>query len=73
MDQVLYYPSVNIPVLAVTDNGQNAVLITGYGPENVAIWDPAQGSTLMKREEANTLFSASGNRFLTYVPVQSTD
>lgn len=73
MEEVLYYPSVDIPVLAITNSGGDAVLITGYGPEKVAVWDPAgSGAQLLTRTEAEDLFSASGNRFLTYVHTGST-
>lgn len=68
LDEVLYYPSVDTPVLAITGS-DTAVLIIGYGPENVALYDPSEGSdaTLMTIEDATTLFESYGNRFLTYV------
>jgi hypothetical protein len=68
MDDVLYYPSVDIPVLAMTGS-DSAVLIIGYGPEKVALYDPSTGDsmTLMTREDAKSLFAGYGNRFLSYV------
>ena len=73
MEEVLYYSSAGIPVLAITNSGSDAVLIIGYGPEKVAVWDPASGGMqLISRSSAEELFSASGNRFLTYVHTGST-
>ncbi len=73
MEEVLYYSSAGIPVLAITNSGSDAVLIIGYGPEKVAVWDPASGGMqLISRSSAEELFSANGNRFLTYVHTGST-
>lgn len=71
MDEILYYPETGIPVLAMTDSGENAVLIVGFGPDNIAVWDPENGTQYITREEAEQLFTQSGNRFLTYVSTQS--
>ena len=67
LDQVLYYVSEYTPIYAVTGN-DTAVLIVGYGPENVELYDPEAGSVyLLTRESAEELFDASGNRFICYV------
>lgn len=67
LEEVLYYPAAGTPVLAGTSTG--AVLIIGYGPRNIAIWDPASGEavTLWSRSRAQREFQSAGNRFLAYI------
>lgn len=69
MDEILYYPTADTPVLALTHGGERAVLIIGYGPEKIAVWDPyaQEPVTLLSRESAKSLFAGGGNRYLTYV------
>ena len=67
LDQVLYYVSEYTPVYAVTGT-DTAVLIVGYGPENVELYDPEAGSVyLLTRDSAEEMFAESGNRFICYV------
>ena len=67
LEQVLYYVSEYTPVYAVTGN-DTAVLIVGYGPENVELYDPEAGSVyLLTRDSAEELFLASGSRFICYI------
>ena len=67
LDEVLYYVSEYTPVYAVTGN-DTAVLIVGYGPENVELYDPEAGGVyLLTRDSAEELFAESGNRFICYL------
>ncbi len=67
MEDVLYYPSIGSPVLALT-GGDNAVLIIGYGPQNIAVYDPRTGERrLVPRQSAKAMFENGGNRYLTYM------
>ena len=47
MDAVLYYPNIEIPVLALLEDG-NAVLIVGYNDKNVLIFEPTSGKIYKK-------------------------
>lgn len=68
LDDVLYYVSEYLPVCAMTGT-QSAVLIIGYGPENVELFDPEAGSVyITSRESAQTLFETSGSRYICYIP-----
>ena len=67
-DSILYYPSAGSAVLAVTAEEDGAVLVLGYGPEKVALYDPANGGEiLVTREEARALCEGGGNRYITYI------
>ncbi len=67
VDQMLYFVYKKKPVIAVIDNTR-AVLITGYDPQNVEYYDPAQKRTVkVSREAAEALFETNGNRFYSYV------
>ena len=68
LDEVLYYVGEHQAVYAEIGNDE-VVLIVGYGPENVELYDPSAGSVhLMNLDTANDVMSAAGNRFLSYVP-----
>ncbi len=68
MDKILYYAYAGYPVIALTRGGQSAVVITGYGPENLAVLRPgSRERELIEREEARQLFMESGNRYIVYV------
>lgn len=68
LDEVLYYVGEHQPVYAMA--GENkVVLLVGYGPENVELYDPSAGSVhLMNLGTAKSLFEEAGNRFLSYIP-----
>lgn len=69
MAAVLYYPAAGVPVLAAVQEG--AVLIIGYGPRNVAVWNPESGTTeFWLRSRAEREFTAAGSRFVTYLPAE---
>ena len=68
LDEVLYYVGEHQAVYAETGTDE-VVLIVGYGPENVELYDPSAGSVhLMNLDTARDVMSAAGNRFLSYVP-----
>ena len=68
LEEVLYYVGEHHAVYAETGNDE-VVLIIGYGPENVELYDPSAGSVhLMNLDTAKDVMSAAGNRFLSYVP-----
>lgn len=66
MEEVLYYVEQGCPVYAAEANGAD-VLIIGYGPENIEVYDPAAGSVhLLGRSAARELFENAGNQFVSY-------
>ena len=67
LDAVLYYVNMDIPVLALLDDG-NAVLIVGFNELNIVVMDPTTG-TLYKKgmNDSTEWLSDNGNRFITYV------
>lgn len=67
LDAILYYVNMDIPVMAVLDDG-NAVLITGFNELNVVIMNPLNGTLAkMGMNDAVAWFEENGNRFITYV------
>ena len=67
MSETLYYVGKGYPVYACRADGET-VLLVGYGPENVEIYDPSAGSVSLKTiSEASAEFEESGNQFLSYV------
>jgi hypothetical protein len=71
LDAVLYYVSEEKPVIAITDGGTKAVVITGYSDSEVVLMDPEAG-TLSKipREEAENMFTGTGDGYLAYLVLQ---
>lgn len=67
LDSVLYYVNMDIPVLALLDDG-NAVLIVGFNELNIVVMDPMTG-TLYKKgmNDSTEWLNENGNRFITYV------
>ena len=67
MSEVLFYVEQGIPVYAALSDGR-AVLIIGYGPENLELYDPAAGSVhLVTRSTAKEMFEETGNQFVSYL------
>lgn len=66
LDSILYYVNRDIPVLALTNDGK-AYLVIGFNQMAVVVLDPSKGWYKMGMNEAETLFSNSGNQFITYV------
>ncbi len=61
-----YYVNLDLPVLAMLDNGQ-AYLIVGFNAQNIVLFDPESGEIYKKgNEDSRALFEENGNRFLTY-------
>ena len=70
LENVLYYPDREIPVLALLEDG-NAVLITGFNERNVVLMDPQTGQvTRMGLNDAAAWFEENGNMFVSYVEMQ---
>ena len=66
MDAVLYYPNIEIPVLALLEDG-NAVLIVGYNDKNVVIFEPTSGKINKKgRTYDREGCEKNGHKFITY-------
>lgn len=71
LEEVLYYVGEHQPVYAVAGDNK-VVLLVGYGPENVELYDPSAGSVyLMDKDTAGKLFEEAGNRFLSYIPASA--
>ena len=67
LDDVLYYVGQGYPVYACRKD-DTMVLIVGYGPENVELYDPSSGSVhLLTISEATEQFQQAGNRFISYI------
>lgn len=67
LDAVLYYPNMDIPVLASMNDG-NAVLIIGFNELNTVLMDPLTGSVFKKgMNDSKELFEQNGNCFITYM------
>ena len=67
LDAVLYYVNMDIPVLALLNDG-NAILVVGFNELNIVVMDPVTG-TLYKKGMNDSIewLSENGNRFITYV------
>ncbi len=66
LDEVLYYVGQGYPVYACEE--ERIVLIVGYGPEKVELYDPSAGSVyLLTIQEASEQFQQAGNRFISYL------
>lgn len=67
LDTILYYPSIEIPVLSILNDG-NAVLIIGYNEMNTVLMDPLTGTVYKKgMNDSKEMFEQNGNRFITYI------
>lgn len=69
LEQVLYYYlSFGYPLIARTKD-QGAVLITGYGYQDLYLYSPVTGEeTSMEIDDAARYFEGNGNVFIGYVP-----
>lgn len=66
LDAVLYYVNMDIPVLAMLQDG-NAVLIVGFNELNIVVMDPLTGTVYKKgMNDSTTWFEENGNHFITY-------
>ena len=67
LDAILYYVNLDLPVLALLDDG-NAVLIVGFNELNIVVMDPVTG-TLYKKgmNDSTEWLKENGNQFITYV------
>ena len=70
LDAVLYYVNLDIPVLALLEDG-SAVLLVGFNESGVGIMNPSTGTIYtMRNSEAVEWFQESGNQFFTYLRAQ---
>lgn len=70
LENILYYPDREIPVLALLEDG-NAVLITGFNERNVVLMDPQTGRiSWMGLNDASAWFEENGNMFVSCVGMQ---
>jgi len=67
LDSILYYVNRDIPVLALTYSG-DAYLVLGFNSLAIVVYEPNKGTYKIGKNEAETLFEKSGNRFITYIP-----
>ncbi len=67
LDAILYYVNMDIPVLAMLQDG-NAVLIVGFNEYNIVVMDPITGTVYKKGMNDSTEWLAeNGNHFITYI------
>ncbi|MBQ0027676.1 MAG: hypothetical protein KBS96_03630 [Lachnospiraceae bacterium] len=66
MDMMLYYVNLDIPVLAIRNDG-STLLIIGFNEQNIVVMDPNEG-TIYKigMNDSREMFEMSGNKFMTY-------
>lgn len=71
LDAVLYYVNLDIPVLALLDNGE-AVLVTGFNEFNVVVMEPSGKETLYKKgmNDSTAWFAENGNHFIAYSRIE---
>lgn len=66
LDAVLYYVNLDIPVLALLEDGE-AVLVTGFNEYNAVIMEPSTGRLYKKGiNDSTEWFAENGNCFITY-------
>lgn len=66
LDAVLYYVNMDIPVLAMLQDG-NAILIVGFNELNIVVMDPLTGEVYKKGMNDSTQWlEENGNTFITY-------
>lgn len=67
LDQVLYYVSKDIPVMAMTDIGR-ALIIYGFDTFNIMVLDPLENKVRkIGIQDSKQLFENAGNVFLSYL------
>lgn len=67
LKQVFYYLARKIPVIVISE-GDIPLLLVGYDPYNVDVYDPFNGETYkMGQQDATDTFERAGSRFLTYI------
>lgn len=68
LDSALYYVSCEKPVFALSENGEQAVLIVGYNSEICVVMDPATGELeRVGRTEMEQRYSAAGAGYICYI------
>lgn len=66
LDAALYYVNLDIPVLALLEDG-SAVLLVGFNEFNTGIMDPRTGTIYkMGMNDSREWFEQNGNQFITY-------
>lgn len=72
LDQVLYFVSAGLPVLAQTADGP--VIISGYDEYNTILLKPGESETYFYgMQDSTKLFEESGNVFVTYLDPVTAD
>lgn len=67
MKQIYYYLAQETPVLVISTD-ETPLLLVGYDPYNVDVYDPLRGETYkMGQQDAADTFAAADNRFLSYI------
>lgn len=67
MDEILYYVHLRRPVVAMK-NSTEAVVIVGYDPYNITVYDPnLSRTTKIGLRDSASMFKGAGNVFFSYV------
>lgn len=67
LDAVLYYVNMDIPVLALLEDG-SAVLLVGFNEFNTGMLNPMTGNIeKMGMNDSKEWFEENGNQFITYI------
>lgn len=67
LEEVLYYSIQRRPIIAMK-NHQEAVVIVGYDPYNITVYDPGQNRTMkIGLKDSAAMFKAGGNIFISYL------
>ncbi len=68
LDAILYYTNKDIPVLGVSAEGQE-YLVIGFNDLNIVVMDPKRGDVYkVGMNDATEMFADGGNAFITYLP-----
>ena len=67
LKQIFYYLGRKLPVIVISED-DTPLLLVGYDPYNVDVYDPVRGETYkMGQQDATDAFERAGNRFLGYI------
>ena len=67
LDAILYYVNMDIPVLALLNDG-SSVLIVGFNEQNIVVMDPVSGDLYKKgMNDSQEWLLENGNYFITYL------
>ncbi len=71
LDALLFYVARDYPVLAISHERDDAMLIIGYNEFNIVVMDPQKGTVYKKgMNDSRELFEDGSWQFITYLPAE---